>query len=144
MVSPPSWLYQARHDSSISKEQVNSWATTLETELHQAVTRFDYAKLFGDLLDEWISSGDSLALPPAHDTSADGNEDESQSGAPVEKRPTSIRQGKQLLLHSVLVTWPSNTGLPFFSRTPSTAKEDSRAHLHFEAHVPVRNHLLLA
>ena len=99
-----SWLYQARHDGSISSEQVNSWATTLETELHQAVTRFDYAKLFGDLLNEWISSGDSLALPPAHDTAADGDEGESQSGAPVEKKPRSMRQGKQLLLLSPLVT----------------------------------------
>lgn len=103
IVSPPSWLYQARHDSSISSEQVNSWATTLDTELQKAVTRFDYAKLFGDLLNEWISSGDSLALPPAHNTGADGNEDESQSGAPVEKRHRSMRQGKQLFLRSVLV-----------------------------------------
>lgn len=99
-----SWLYQARHDSSISSEQVNAWANTLETELRQAVTRYDYAKLFGDLLDEWISSGDSLALPPAHGTGADGDGDESQSGTHVEKKPRSMRQGKQLRLHSQLLT----------------------------------------
>ena len=99
-----SWLYQARHDRSISSEQVKSWATTLETELRQAVTRYDYAKLFGDLLDEWIASGDSLALPPAHGTGADGDEDESQSGTPMEKKPRSMRQGKQLLLLWLLLT----------------------------------------
>ena len=75
-----SWLYQARQDSSISSEQVNAWANTLETELRQAVTRYDYSKHFGDLLDEWISSGDSPALPPAHVPGPDGYEDESQSG----------------------------------------------------------------
>ena len=68
------------------------------------MTRYDYAKLFGDLLDEWISSGDSLALSPTHGTGADGDEDESQSGTPVEKKPRSMRQGKQLLLLSLLMT----------------------------------------
>lgn len=104
MVSFPSWLHQARHDGSISSEQVNSWATTLEIELRQAVTRYDYAKLFGDLLNEWISSGDSLALPPAQITGTDGDEGESQSGASVVKEPNSMRHGQQLLLHSPLVT----------------------------------------
>jgi hypothetical protein len=100
MVPLRSWLYQARHDGSISREQVNSWATMLDTELRQAMTRYDYAKLFGDLLNEWISSGDSLALPSAHATGADGDEDGSQSGTPVEKKPKSVRQGKHLLLRS--------------------------------------------
>lgn len=100
MDSPPSWLYQARHDASISSDQINSWATTLTTELRQAVTRYDYAKLFGDLLNEWISSGDSLALPPAPVASADGDEDGSQSGTAVEKKSKSMRQGKPLLVHS--------------------------------------------
>ena len=68
------------------------------------MTRYDYAKLFGDLLDEWISSGDSLALPPAHVPGADGDEDGSQSGTHVEKKPKSMRQGKQLLCHSQLLT----------------------------------------
>ena len=71
------------------------------------MTRYDYAKLFGDLLNEWISSGDSLALPPAHVTGADGDEGdegESQSSTLMEKKPRSMRQGKQLLLHSPLVT----------------------------------------
>jgi len=138
-----SWLYQARHDSSISSEQVNAWANTLETELRQAVTRYDYAKLFGDLLDEWISSGDSLALPPAHVAGADGDEDDSQSGTPAEKRPRSMRQGKQLRVQKQLLTRSINIGLSFVSRTPSTTRKDPRAHLHFKAHLSVRNHLLL-
>jgi len=108
MLSPPSWLYQARHDASISSDQVNSWATILETELRQAVTRYDYAKLFGDLLNEWISSGDSLALPPAPVTGADGDEDESQSGTAVEKKPKSMRQGKPPLVHSPPVIYTAS------------------------------------
>ena len=89
-----SWLYQARHDGPISSEQANAWANAPETELRQAVTRYDYAKLFGDLLDEWISSGDSLALPPAHVTGAEGDDDESQNGRNVGKKLRSMRQGK--------------------------------------------------
>lgn len=143
MVSSPSWLYQARHDASISSDQVNSWATTLETELRQAMTRYDYAKLFGDLLNEWISSGDSLALPPAPVAGSEGDEEESQSGTSVEKKSKSMRQGKPLLIHSPTDDLTIDTALPIFSRTLSTAREDPGAYLLFEARVSIRDHLLL-
>ena len=36
----------------------------METQLRASVTRFDYAKLFGNLLTEWLQSGDSQATGP--------------------------------------------------------------------------------
>jgi hypothetical protein len=60
MIVTISWLHQARNDPSLSWTQVDAWSTSLETQLHQATTRYDFAKLFGDLLDEWLKSGDSL------------------------------------------------------------------------------------
>jgi hypothetical protein len=60
MIVAISWLHQAKNDPSLSSTQVDAWLTSLETQLHQATTRYDFAKLFGDLLDEWLKSGDSL------------------------------------------------------------------------------------
>jgi hypothetical protein len=60
MIATISWLHQAKNDPSLSSTQVDAWSTSLETQLHQAATRYDFAKLFGDLLDEWLKSGDSL------------------------------------------------------------------------------------
>ncbi|KIY70981.1 hypothetical protein CYLTODRAFT_346790 [Cylindrobasidium torrendii FP15055 ss-10] len=56
------WLFQARNDPSISSVQVEAWCVELEKSLNQAVRRYDYAKLFGDLLTEWLKSGDSLTV----------------------------------------------------------------------------------
>jgi hypothetical protein len=60
MIVTISWLHQAKNDPSLSSTQVDAWSKSLETQLHQATTRYDFAKLFGDLLDEWLKSGDSL------------------------------------------------------------------------------------
>jgi hypothetical protein len=56
-----SWLHQARNDPSLPSTQVEAWSSSLEIQIRQATTRYDFAKLFGDLLDEWLKSGDSLA-----------------------------------------------------------------------------------
>lgn len=54
------WLHQAKHDPcGVSGEQVNEWGNILETDLTSAVERYNYAKLFGNLLTEWLRSGDS-------------------------------------------------------------------------------------
>ncbi|KIM72450.1 hypothetical protein PILCRDRAFT_16128 [Piloderma croceum F 1598] len=57
-----SWLHQAKNDPSLSSTQVDAWLTSLKTQLYQATTRYDFAKLFGDLLDEWLKSSDSLNI----------------------------------------------------------------------------------
>ncbi|EJD41257.1 hypothetical protein AURDEDRAFT_186615 [Auricularia subglabra TFB-10046 SS5] len=59
------WGLQAENDPSIPESLVKTWGDTLEQQLRQTVTRYDYAQLFGDLLKEWLGSGDSLALPTA-------------------------------------------------------------------------------
>jgi hypothetical protein len=65
-----SWLHQAKNDPSLSSAQVDAWCASLETQLRQATTRYDFAKLFGDLLDEWLKSGDSLATAPVSEDTA--------------------------------------------------------------------------
>lgn len=57
----PRWLHQAKTDPSITAQQIQDWGHLLETHLRASVTRFDYAKLFGNLLTEWLQSGDSQA-----------------------------------------------------------------------------------
>ena len=70
------WLQQAEKDPSFSREIAQGWAETLETHINHTKTRFDYAKLFGDLFNEWLASGDSSALtyqPEAGGTSEDSD-----------------------------------------------------------------------
>jgi len=63
-LSIPRWLHQAKTDPSITAQQIQDWGNLLETHLRASVTRFDYAKLFGNLLTEWLQSGDSQATGP--------------------------------------------------------------------------------
>ena len=56
------WLQQARKDPSFSREIAQGWAETLEEHIRHTVMRFDSAKLFGTLFNEWLASGDSAAL----------------------------------------------------------------------------------
>jgi len=71
-LSIPRWLHQAKTDPSITTQQIQDWGNLLETHLRASVTRFDYAKLFGNLLTEWLQSGDSQATGPvASDDSGD-------------------------------------------------------------------------
>ncbi|KDQ56321.1 hypothetical protein JAAARDRAFT_179811 [Jaapia argillacea MUCL 33604] len=73
------WLDQARSDPSIAEEQLRDWAGILSTQLRHSVTRFDYAKLFGNLLTEWLKSGDSQATASA---SVEAPEESSESATP--------------------------------------------------------------
>jgi hypothetical protein len=71
------WLHQAKTDPSITSQQIQAWGHLLETHLRASVTRFDYAKLFGNLLTEWLQSGDSQAAGPVvseDSDDAEGNE----------------------------------------------------------------------
>ncbi|KAF9060666.1 hypothetical protein BDP27DRAFT_403018 [Rhodocollybia butyracea] len=65
------WLQQARHDPSISSAQVLQRISNMEVELKQAITRYDYAKLFGDLLKEWLESGDSSLATMGTESTSD-------------------------------------------------------------------------
>jgi len=56
------WLQQAKKDPSFSPEIAQGWAETLEEHIRHTVMRFDSAKLFGTLFNEWLASGDSVAL----------------------------------------------------------------------------------
>ncbi|KAG6828680.1 hypothetical protein H0H87_001311, partial [Tephrocybe sp. NHM501043] len=68
------WLKQAKMDPNFSEETLNSWIDTLETHIRHSMTRFDCAKLFGNLFNEWIGSGDSstaLRVDAGAEASAD-------------------------------------------------------------------------
>ncbi|KAF8624368.1 hypothetical protein AX15_005915, partial [Amanita polypyramis BW_CC] len=54
------WLRQAIQDPSFQKVNLERWADALETHVRQTVMRFDCAKLFSNILQEWLSSGDSV------------------------------------------------------------------------------------
>ncbi|KAG5643115.1 hypothetical protein DXG03_001541 [Asterophora parasitica] len=60
-------LRQAKQDPSFSSEILHSWIDTLETHIRHSLMRFDCAKLFGNLLDEWIASGDSSTVSTPSD-----------------------------------------------------------------------------
>ncbi|KAG6837743.1 hypothetical protein H0H93_001669 [Arthromyces matolae] len=53
------WLPQTKQDPNFSPDILHSWVDTLETHIRHSLMRFDGAKLFGSLFNEWIASGDS-------------------------------------------------------------------------------------
>ncbi|KAF8890697.1 hypothetical protein BD779DRAFT_243141 [Infundibulicybe gibba] len=53
------WLDQAKDDPTFAPGRLNKWVDTLETFIRHSSLRFDCAKLFGTLFNEWLSSGDS-------------------------------------------------------------------------------------
>lgn len=66
------WLRQAKQDPTFGKGNLDRWANTLETNIRQTTMRFDSARLFSNLFQEWMSSGDS-----ALGSTAGGNAKES-------------------------------------------------------------------
>ncbi|PPQ90279.1 hypothetical protein CVT25_013104 [Psilocybe cyanescens] len=56
------WIQQAKHDPNFNQKIAEGWAETLEDHIRHTVMRFDSAKLFGNLFNEWLASGDSVAL----------------------------------------------------------------------------------
>ncbi|KAE9400504.1 hypothetical protein BT96DRAFT_975354 [Gymnopus androsaceus JB14] len=111
------WHHQALHDPSISSSQVLQWISTLEVQLKQAVTRYDYAKLFGDLLKEWLQSGDSLAVVD------DASSDEVPTDSSSAPRSERIEQRDRI---QSLIFEPKHVDIPaietylasLFSSTP--------------------------
>ncbi|KAK2459511.1 hypothetical protein APHAL10511_008495 [Amanita phalloides] len=53
------WIRQAKQDPGFGTANLERWADSLETHIHRTIMRFDCAKLFGNLFQEWMSSGDS-------------------------------------------------------------------------------------
>ncbi|KAG6826800.1 hypothetical protein H0H92_014359 [Tricholoma furcatifolium] len=65
------WLPQAKQDPNFSADNLRSWIDTFETHIRHNLMRFDCAKLFGNLFNEWIASGDSsTALPTSEDAAS--------------------------------------------------------------------------
>jgi hypothetical protein len=54
------WLVQAKRDPNFSHNVVKGWMEKLETYIEHTRKRFDCAKLFGNLFNEWLTSDDSV------------------------------------------------------------------------------------
>jgi hypothetical protein len=68
------WLLQARKDPGFSPDVVKDWADTLEVHIRHSMTRFEFAKLFGGLFNEWLSSGDSVVPQESSSRESPSNE----------------------------------------------------------------------
>jgi len=84
------WLQQAKKDPSFSQDIAERWADTLEQHIRHTITRFDAARLFGNLFNEWLASGDSSAVA-YHGPS----EDLQDTNADVEDEPTFEKLGRK-------------------------------------------------
>jgi len=51
---------QAKKDASFSPDVLRGWTETFQTHIKHSRTRFECAKLFGNLFNEWLSSGASV------------------------------------------------------------------------------------
>ena len=87
------WMEQARHDPSFNVEPIKGWAETLETQTNR---RFDYAKLFQLLCNEWAESRDSSALVyegiGEPNEGLDGISDSESEYVTVEKEDVSMQK----------------------------------------------------
>src|ERR1700722_19694720 len=54
------WLEQAKKDPSFSPDVIRGWTDTLESYIRFSQRKLGCAKLFGNLLNEWLASGDSI------------------------------------------------------------------------------------
>jgi hypothetical protein len=52
------WIPQAKEDPSFSPDILRGWIDALETHIRHSMMRFDCAKLFGNLFNEWLATGD--------------------------------------------------------------------------------------
>ncbi|KAF8631029.1 hypothetical protein AX15_002640 [Amanita polypyramis BW_CC] len=68
------WLRQAKQDPSFQKDNLERWSNTLETHIRQTSMRFGCAKLFGNILQEWLSSGDSVVAGVSNQENKNGTE----------------------------------------------------------------------
>jgi hypothetical protein len=53
------WIAQAKKDPGFSQDVLNRWKDSLEEYIKNSQRKFDGARLFGNLLTEWLDSGDS-------------------------------------------------------------------------------------
>ncbi|KAH9476711.1 hypothetical protein JR316_0010625 [Psilocybe cubensis] len=101
------WIHQAERDPSFNIDVARGWAQTLEDHMHHNTLRFNAAKLFGNLFNEWISSGDSAAL-----TYQSGVEEEtfdSDAMSFVDVGRTDLRAEKEKLESVIFEDYPIDT-----------------------------------
>ena len=53
------FLPQAKKDPSFNPDILKNWIDSMETHIRHNLMRFECAKLFGNLFNEWLASGDS-------------------------------------------------------------------------------------
>ncbi|KAF9463372.1 hypothetical protein BDZ94DRAFT_622749 [Collybia nuda] len=73
------WLPQVKEDPGFNLEIAQGWVKTLETHIRHSLMRFDCAKLFGNLFNEWLASGDSSIAPIAGEGGGDDGKSSTSS-----------------------------------------------------------------
>lgn len=111
------WLQQAKKDPSFTREIAEGWADTLEQHIRHTVMRFDAARLFGMLFNEWLASGDSSAVAyqgPSEDQAdqdlKDVSDAESNAGSSfIEVGRKEMYEQKEKLVSIVFNDYPIDT-----------------------------------
>ncbi|CAA7262123.1 unnamed protein product [Cyclocybe aegerita] len=101
------WLQQAKKDPSFSSEIAQGWVNTLEDHIRHNLMRFDSAKLFGRLFNEWLASGDSSAVayqPGGEDGEVDGSSQSSFDVADVGRK--EMHEQKEKLVSIIFEDHP--------------------------------------
>lgn len=126
------WLQQAAKDPSFSKEIAEGWVETLEDHVKHNGMRFDAARLFGMLFNEWLASGDSSAVayqgpsePEDGDTQSDAATDASSF---VEVGRKEMHDQKAKLVSIVFDKYPIDVGkLKSYLENLFESEESTRA-----------------
>ncbi|CAF1159718.1 unnamed protein product [Rotaria sordida] len=50
------WLHQAKRDPGFPQSRLQDWVEKLTNRINHESTQYDYAKLFGNLLTDWLTS----------------------------------------------------------------------------------------
>ena len=68
------WLEQAQKDPGFPRSILLEWIRQAEAQMTHEQTRYDFAKLFGNLLTDWLSSKSPAKAPSEGDDNADAFE----------------------------------------------------------------------
>ena len=110
------WLLQAKKDPSFSTDVLKGWSDTLETHIRHSLTRFECAKLFGKLFNEWLASGDSATAITPTESPAALSPMESTGGMDIDKEAfvevgrKEMHEQKERLKSIIFEPYATDTG----------------------------------
>ncbi|EJC99768.1 uncharacterized protein FOMMEDRAFT_127959 [Fomitiporia mediterranea MF3/22] len=88
------YLEQARRDPGFPPSVIEEWIRQAEAQFGFESTRFEFARLFGVLLNEWLHSKSSSSQDPSKGTGDDSKHDQDSSGEHPERKETNEQKEK--------------------------------------------------